>query len=238
MEPKKRCVLITGTSRGIGAATAKRLLNEGWEVHGISRTDSPLLSQFNTFHQHAIDLEKLAKLPEQLSALKEKIPPLDALVLNAGKGVFGHLEQFSYAQIDTLFHLNLLSTIYLARTFIPEMKRRKEGSIIFMGSEAALQGKQKGAIYCASKFAIRGFAQALRDECAKSHIRVSLINPGMVDTSFFEHLEFSPGEDPSEHIIAEDLAETVSFLLNGRKGTVIDEINMSPQSKKIRFENR
>ena len=65
------------------------------------------------------------------------------------------------------------------------MKKIGKGDVIFIGSEAALNGSRKGTIYCASKFALRGFAQALRDECSKSSIRVTIINPGMVKTGFF-----------------------------------------------------
>jgi NADP-dependent 3-hydroxy acid dehydrogenase YdfG len=105
-----------------------------------------------------------------------------------------------------------------------------------MGSEASLQGKRMGSIYCASKFAVRGLAQALREECASCGIRVSLINPGMVLTDFFDTLSFSPGDDDNEHIKAEDIADVVCMLLNLRDGTVIDEVNISPQSKKIKFK--
>jgi len=108
--------------------------------------------------------------------------------------------------------------------------------LIFIGSEAALTGSRKGSIYCASKFALRGFSQALRDECAKSSVRVSLINPGMVKTDFFQDLNFEPGEHHSNYLTATDVAETVIYIINARSGIIIDEINLNPANKVINFK--
>ena len=112
----------------------------------------------------------------------------------------------------------------------------KLADLIFIGSEAALVGSRKGSIYCASKFALRGFSQALRDECAKSSVRVSLINPGMVKTDFFQTLTFKPGEHESQHLLAEDVADAVSYIINARKGIIIDEINLNPANNVIQFK--
>ena len=111
------------------------------------------------------------------------------------------------------------------------MKRARHGHLIFTGSEAALTGTQKGSLYCAAKFALRGFAQALRAETARSGLRVTLINPGMVQSPFFDELDFQPGDDADNYILPEDVAEVITQALMARDGTVIDEINLSPQKK-------
>lgn len=179
----------------------------------------------------SLDLSQIDALPEALKTLQKQIPSLDGLVCNAGIGKFGHLEQFSFEQIRHVMDLNFLAHVYLIKTFLPLMKRQKRGDIIVIGSEAALEGKKQGSIYCASKFALRGFTQALRDECRTDHVRVSLINPGMVSTSFFDDLSFAPGEGRDEHLIAEDIAQAVFLVLEARKGAVFDEINLSSQKK-------
>jgi short-subunit dehydrogenase len=97
-------------------------------------------------------------------------------------------------------NLNFVSQSFLAKEFLPALKRKALADLIFIGSEAALAGSRKGSIYCASKFALRGFSQSLRDECAKSSVRVSLINPGMVKTDFFQSLTFEPGEENSSRL--------------------------------------
>ena len=92
------------------------------------------------------------------------------------------------------------------------------------------RGTRQGSIYCASKFAIRGFSQALREECGKSNVRVTLINPGAVRTPFFDELHFEPGAAQENAIEPEDIAEVLLTVLQARPGTVFDEINLSPLS--------
>jgi NADP-dependent 3-hydroxy acid dehydrogenase YdfG len=231
-----RTLVITGVSSGIGRATARKMLQQGHQVIGISRD----CSQFTQAHEHftpiELDLANLNQLPEKLAHLDKKFPHIDTLVCCAGFGQFGSLEEFSYTQIQTMINTNLTSQVFLARALIPGLKQKPASDIVFIGSEAALKGSRKGSVYCAGKFALRGFAQALREECARSNVRVSLINPGMVKTAFFDKLSFQPGEDHSNFIQPNDVADAVSFILNANPAMVIDEINMSPLNKVIKFK--
>ena len=124
----------------------------------------------------------------------------------------------------------------MVRQFLPALKKADGGNIIFIGSDAALSGGRKGAVYCASKFALRGFAQALREECARSEVAVSIIQPGMVKTPFYDELGFEPGPDPMNHIMPEDVADAIMMILAMRAGTVVDELVLTPQKKVIRFK--
>ena len=127
---------------------------------------------------------------------------------------------------------NFLSHAIVTKCFLPLLKQQGElVDIIFTGSEAALKGSRQGSVYCASKFAIRGFAQALREECAKSSVRITLINPGAVRTPFFDDLHFEPGAAKENAIQASDVSQLLITVLNVRPGTVIDEINLSPQTQ-------
>lgn len=233
-----RTALVTGASSGIGLAVCHHLLHQDWQVTGIARDYSKAkqLTDHSNFTTVTIDLSNLEQLPDTINQLIKSMPSIQAVIFCAGKGQFGSLEEFSYPQIRELIEINFTSQAYLARAVIPKMKRAKRGDLVFMGSEAALTGSRKGSIYCASKFALRGFAQALRDECAKSGVRVSIINPGMVKTPFFDTLNFEPGQEPSESILPEDMAEMVVLVLNLRQGTVIDEITCSPANKTIHFK--
>jgi len=230
---KTKTAIITGDSSGIGRAIANQMLEEGWRVIGISRylTEKPI--EHEQFFPKKIDMKNLLNLPDKLKLLSEQIAEVDAIVANAGKGQFGHLEEFSYQQIRSLIDLNFLSQVYLIKAFLPAMKRRKTGHVVFIGSEAALSGKKKGSIYCASKFAVRGFCQALRQECAASKIRVTLINPGIVKTNFFNHLNFTPGRESGDYILAQDVAAAALMALQAREGVVFDEINLSPQRERV-----
>ena len=105
---------------------------------------------------------------------------------------------------------------------------------MFIGSEGALVGGVEGSVYCASKFALRGFAQSLQKECAKSGVRVVLINPGMVDTPFYDQAHFGCGEGDLEHLTASDVADAVCFSLAGDRRRVIPELNLSPLKRVIK----
>jgi len=228
-------IILTGASSGIGRAIGANLLAAGHELVGLARDFGKFPCHHERFTAHSIDLSDLDTLPGKLQELVEIYPRVDALVCNAGAGRFGDLEQFSCAQIRRLIDLNFTSHAFLIRAFLPQMKRAGRGHLVFMGSEAALKGSQKGAVYCASKFAVRGFAQALREECSRSGVRVTIINPGMVRTPFFDELDFAPGDDPDNYVLPEDVAQVVAAALAARPGTVFDEINLSPQKRVIEF---
>jgi NADP-dependent 3-hydroxy acid dehydrogenase YdfG len=231
-----RTILVTGASSGIGRAVAKQLIKLGHHVVGISRDCAQFQRRLPNFTGEEIDLSDLLHLPQAIRVLQNKHPKLDGAILCAGMGRFSSLEEFSYEQIQQLININFTSQVYLTRAMLPNLKRKDRADLIFIGSEAALKGSRKGTIYCASKFALRGFTQALREECAKSQVRVSLINPGMVNTPFFADLSFAPGDDVSNAITPEDVAEAVLYVLSTRPGIIVDEINLNPANKVIQFK--
>lgn len=226
--------IVTGASSGIGRTIAENMLTDGHAVVGLARDFEKCPIENNRFHQFELDLGDLENLPEQLKSILKAYPDIDGVIFNAGRGEFGKLEQFSYDQIRSLMDLNFLSHAYLARAVAPRMKRAGGGDLIFIGSEAALAGHQMGAVYCASKFALRGFAQALREECASAGVRVTIVNPGMVLTPFFDKTDFSPGEDEANFTTPEDVAAAVAMVLSTRPGTDFDEINLSPLKRVVR----
>lgn len=236
MQPVTRTVLVTGASSGIGRAIAEALLAQGHTVIGCSRDCRKFNKPHANFYCLDMDLRQLNALPEQAKHLLKKHPLLDCVVFAAGFGQFGSLEEFSYPQIEALMTVNFTSVAFLSRALLPSLKQKKHADLIFIGSEAALKGSRKGSIYCASKFALRGFTQALREECASSGVRVGLINPGMVKSPFFDNLNFAPGEQRCQHLLPEDVAQAVSYILNSNPQIVIDEINLNPLHKVVGFK--
>lgn len=223
--------LVTGASSGIGAGCVQRLLDQGINVVAVTRRPELILHPAVAV---ALDLAKLDTLPEDCASISRDHPDIDSLVLCAGAGRFGALEQFSADQIRSMVDLNLTSQLLLLRHFVPLFKAARKGRIVMMGSEAALEGHRNGAVYCASKFAVRGLAQALREECSTAGVQVTVINPGMVATSFFDELNFAPGASSDNALDVTDVVDAIEMALTMRQGSVVDEINLSPLKTVVR----
>ena len=234
----RRKLLISGATSGIGLAISQRLLRQGHSVVALGRNFERLNPAPAGLTTVEIDLGQLDRLPERLKRLARDQSDIDGLICCAGRGQFGSLEEFSFDQIRTLIDLNFTSQAWLSRAFLPVLKKRPRADIIYIGSEAALSGGRRGAIYSASKFALRGMAQALREECGRNGMHICTINPGMVKTPFFDDLEFAPGDDALNYIEPEDVAEAVMLVLESRAGTVVDEINLSPLKRVIKFNKK
>ncbi len=236
MSTVKRTVLITGCSSGIGRAIARKLLRKNHLVLGVSRDCRQFDVKLTNFIPLEMDLGDLTALPRHLKSLRRAFPDIDAVVFAAGTGRFGSLEEFSFSHIQKLITVNFTSQAFLARELLPGLKKRTHSDMIFIGSEAALKGSRKGAVYCASKFALRGFTQALREECSRCGVRVALVNPGMVKTPFYDDLSFQPGLDDSNFLLPEDVAEAVCYIMDSSANIVIDEINLNPLNKVVHFK--
>lgn len=236
MPSVSRTVLVTGASSGIGRAVAKLLLKQGHTVLGSSRDSRCFSVEHPRFIPTQLDLVNLREIEPCCKRLQSDFPQLDAVVFAAGYGQFGHLEQFSFQQIERLMTVNFTGQAFMTKALLPRLKQKAHCNLIYIGSEAALKGSRNGSIYCASKFALRGFTQALRDECGKTGVRVSLVNPGMVDTAFFDTLQFNPGRQPEQALQAKDVAEAVGYILDVQPYCAVDEINLSPLNKVIEFK--
>ena len=224
--------LVTGTSSGIGEAVARRLLSEGHSVVGISRGTSAI--QHINFQNENLDLSELATLENRLPSLAKQHANVSSLVLCAGFGRFGNLEEFSYAQIQELINVNLVANLYIVRAFLPALKTRQSGTLVFVGSESALSGGRRGVAYVAAKAGLAGAVKALRQECASSGVKVGIVVPGMVKSNFYDNSEFTHGASPENYIEPEDVADAVMLMLNSRKGSVVDTIHVSPMKSVIR----
>lgn len=229
-----RIAVVTGTSRGIGKAIAECLVARGDRVVGLAR--QPVWERApERYTPWAVDFSKLAELPDRLKELATAQPELDTVIANAGIGRFGGFEQFSAAQIETMIAVNFTAPLLLIRALLPVIKRNGGGDIVLIGSEAALDAGRRGAVYSATKAAVRSFAQALRGECASSATRVTVINPGPVRSHFFDQLSFEPGEREENALRPADVAKAVEYVLMQSPSVVVDEINLTPLKKVWRF---
>ncbi len=232
-----RKILVTGSSSGIGRALTEVLIDSGATVIGLARDHSKFKFTHPNYLPYTVDLSIIKDLPKILKRILLENKNINGLVSNAGSGQFGGIENFSVKQIESFIRVNLVSHMVCTKMLLPHLKKAKTGNIIFLGSEAALTGTKKGSLYCAAKFGLRGFAQTVRAEASERNVCVSIVNPGMVRTPFFNKLGFKPGDGDENAIDPRDVAKVVYDILTMRAGTVIDEINLSPLKKVIHFGN-
>ena len=226
--------LITGASSGIGLAISQLLLDRGYQVTGISRRGHVEGLDHASFSALKLDLANSADIDKQLGQLLKQ-QSFDCFIHAAGYGDFGSIEQFSSKQIERSIQVNLISALLLCRHLLPMFRSQQSGRLIFIGSESALNAGRKGAVYSAAKFGLRGFCQALREDCSSDGVLVSLINPGMVRSPFFDDLSFAPGEQTENAIEPEQIAELVWHILSAADNMVLDEVQLTPRVKTINF---
>ena len=222
--------IVTGASSGIGFEMVLVLLNQGKKVIGLSRK-KPAIDHVN-FSFFPMDLEKI----DDLEKLPFKCQDLEGVIFCHGIGIFKKFEEFSFNAIEKIMNINLYSTILLTKHFLPYLKKTPSGYLIYIGSEAGLEGKIRSSIYSASKFALRGFFQSIRQESASSNLKVISIQPGMTRTAFYENLNFEPKEDEKCAIDPKDIAQLIPWITSCKIGSCPDEIVMNPQAYALKFK--
>ena len=226
-------IIVTGSSSGIGNSITKELIKKKIKVIGISRNNNKSLIKSKYFQSEEIDLSELKNIPMSIEKILDENEDIEGLISCAGVGYFGNLENFSVDQILSSINTNLLSHVILTKYLVPFFKKKNKGKLVYIGSESALDGGKKGSLYSAAKFGLRGFTQSIRAEVASRNITVTLINPGMVKTNFFNNLDFQPGLSKKNSIIAYDIAKVVISILQMDTNTSVDEVVMNPIIKSV-----
>jgi short-subunit dehydrogenase len=216
---KDKVALVTGASRGIGRASALALAKEGVHIVATSRTESDLYSlvkECEALGVKAVAAPADATKQVDVNELKEKalqvFPQIDILVNNAGVGKYASLLEHTIEDYDWIMNTNMRSTFLFTHSFLPEMLARRNGTIIIISSQAGYRGFPTETVYCATKFAQVGFAQALDGEVRPHNIKVSIIAPGGVYTAFAMGTGRTEGDPALDKMLeAEDVADAVVF---------------------------
>jgi short-subunit dehydrogenase len=193
---EKPVIIVTGASSGIGEATARLFVEAGYRVvlaaRRIERLQvlaENLSAQGGEVLVVSTDVGQIDDIENLVKATIDHFGRIDVLFNNAGIGRFKWLEDLHVNEIEELIRTNLMGTIYTSRAVLLHMIERKSGHIIHMVSIAGLIGSPTYSIYAASKFAVRGFSEALRREVRVYGIHVSGIYPGTVSTEFAAHTQ-------------------------------------------------
>lgn len=177
-----KTILITGCSSGYGLETARHFHANGWNVVATMRMPRPdLFETSDRMRVLALDVTD----PDSVALAIELAGAIDALVNNAGIGLFGALEHSPMAKIRDVYATNTLGTIAMTQAVIPQMRARGSGTIVNVTSSATLAPFPLAAAYTGSKSAIQGFTGSLAHELAPLGIAVKLVEPGYGPTTAF-----------------------------------------------------
>jgi NADP-dependent 3-hydroxy acid dehydrogenase YdfG len=222
-----KVALVTGASRGIGAAVARALAAEGVRLALASRTGDDLGIE------GAVARPTDVRKPEQLEALVagavERHGRLDILVANAGVGAYGPFLELDPEHLDEMIDVNVKGTLYAVRAALPHLLESPEADIVTIASEAGRRGLPLEAVYCASKFAQVGFTRALDHELRERGVRCTNVCPGGVATDFaMGRGRTAEMPELGGMMTAEDVAEVVVFALTRPRGLRILETAFRP----------
>ena len=182
MKKTNKIVLITGASSGIGKACAEFLNQKGYHVFGTSRQANKSTS--NSFEMIPMDINDDESVEKTIKYVLEKAGRIDILVNNAGYGISGSIEDTSIIKAKEQFETNFFGIHRICREILPFMRKQNYGYIINISSIGGLISLPFQGLYCASKFALEGWTEALRMEVDSFGIKVVLIEPGDIKTLF------------------------------------------------------
>ena len=196
MNLKNKLVLIPGGAKGIGLATAQRILNEGGKVILWDFKEDDLNKTVNNFKEQGFDVfsqicnvTNKEQVYSNANIIKEKFGSLDILINNAGTVYTGYMLDRSDEELENLINVNFTSMIYTIRAFMPGMLEKNSGHIINISSASSMTGAPKLAVYAATKWAVAGLTESLRLEVqkmGKSGVRFSSIHPNFLKKGLFE----------------------------------------------------
>jgi 3-oxoacyl-[acyl-carrier protein] reductase len=182
--------VVTGGSRGIGREVAKQAAQKGARVGLVARNVDDLNAELTEIGGRGAvataDVADQAQTEQAMARLAAELGPVDILVNNAGIGSYGRVSDLPVEEFERVMRVNYFSCVYATKAVLPSMLERRRGHIVNVASIAGRIGPPMEAAYAASKFAMVGFTESLAFEVAPHGIGVSMVNPGPVQTEFFD----------------------------------------------------
>ena len=240
----KKTIFITGATSGIGKATAEVFAKQGHRLIICGRRKEVLdnlqiqLSNFTDVYSLVFDVRNQQEVQNAINSLPEDWKNIDVLVNNAGNA--HGLEPISDANIsdwDAMMDGNVKGLLYVSQPIIKLMKANNSGHIVNISSVAARQTYANGTVYCASKKAVDVISEGMRLELTEFGIKVTNVQPGAVET-YFSKVRFKGDEERAatvyagyEPLIAEDIADAISYCVNAPDRVSIAEICIYPKAQ-------
>lgn len=240
---KNKIVLITGATSGIGKACAYEFAANGADLIICARREDLLASLSEEIKSSygvkvyyiKLDVRNREEVNAAVSSLPDEWKNIDILINNAGlaRGM-NRLYEDDPLNWDDMIDTNIKGLLYVTRAVVPGMAERKKGHIINLGSIAGHEAYPKGAVYCATKHAVNAITKSLRMDVIDKNIRVSTIDPGMVETNF-SVIRFGGDEEKAKNVykglqplVGKDIAETAVFIASRPEHVNIAEVIIFP----------
>ena len=239
-----KTILITGATSGIGLAAARKLSNSKNNLILCGRRQYKLdeisneLSKITNVLPLSFDVSNKNEVNRLLNGLPEQFSAIDILINNAGNAHgLDTIQDGSLDDWDNMINSNVKGLLYVSRVIMPKMIEQQSGHIINIGSLAGREVYEKGNIYCATKHAVTAISKAMRIDLNKTGIKVSEINPGLVETDF-SNVRFKGDGDRAEKVYqgykalhADDIADIIEFVINRPNHVNIADILVLPQAQ-------
>lgn len=226
----EKVAVVTGASRGLGSVFARVLAEEGYAV-ALGARDAAAVERLagelpGPAFGHPLDVADPGSVAAFRDAVLSRFGRLDALVNNAGIGIFKRLEDFSYEEVERSFRVNVLGVWAATTAFLPQL-RDSRGLVLMISSDVSTRTFPTGGPYTASKFALRALARTLQQE--NPDLRVLELRPGAVDTHFAGSTPGAPGKE--WFLRPETVAEAVRFALRLPPEARLEELVLRSSSQ-------
>lgn len=231
-----RTALVTGASRGIGLAIARRLVGAGARTAMLARTTELLRSSASALGDDALaiacDVTDSLSVGAAVDAVSQEFGSVPDIVVNAaGQFSLAAVEHTTLEAFQGAIQANLVGPFLIARATVPALRSRGSGHFVSIGSVADRSVFPGNAAYAASKFGARALHEVLRTELRGSGVRVSLVSPGPTDTALWDSIDpdHKPGFLPRAAMLrTETVADAVLYVLSQPVNVNVDELRLSP----------
>ncbi len=232
---ENKTAVVTGASSGIGRAFSHALIGKGTTVYGLARRMNKLKEiqkeLGERFKPVKLDVTEHSSVETWVKKTFNDTHLPEILINNAGLATFGDVDQLSVSDWKTMMNTNVNGIFYLTRHMVPLMKKNPEHChIINISSIAGLLGNPQISGYNATKFAVRGFSEALFKELRYDGIKVSCMFPGSIATDFFDTAK--AGDTHPNMMMPDDVASTLVHLLETPDNYLISEVTLRPLNPK------
>ncbi len=233
-----RTAIVTGASSGIGEATSRALVKQGYQVMMAARRTDRLekvaeeLGEAAAFH--ATDVTNRDDLKALVAATDERFGHTDVLINNAGVMPLSFFQASRVDEWDQMIDVNLKGVLYGIDAVLPQMIARRDGHIVNVSSVAGLNARPSSGVYAATKFGVRAVSDGLRQEMTSHNVRVTVICPGGVKTELGDSIKDETIKEAAktmfnfEFLEPENIADAILYVLNQPSSVCVGEIVIRP----------